>query len=648
MKKLAQLSSDIPDIAIIMSDATDTASLAGTWVGAGIGLFGIIAVVGPLLVWWASRTERHKALMAIGRKNNGYLSDGIPIWPGIRFWQSSHPPSLREARPFAAREWRDFDLARLRELPESKATWVQFGACLQAYGLNLRRGKDLLLEDGLLKLPVHKKYLFTFLVLGRYQKKPRGSIISAPATDLDRRLALKPTRGNIPRLEGQGNGLTLYGLTGSFKFETRRIRYEDYVTGEVQFVGDLRRCPTNITADKISVSTTMILALGFLPLPSNQLLCCTIGKYEISTAAGADTSSSEDDSSSSDGDVYRGHSERTPYTEEEELARKRLGNLMIKAVELQERELDDFETLLDLGGLTKEVWMLCPMDNIEGIQERLQELAAMTFVPPEEPFVRIYTNGTGEERQRLAGRKRRRRIDFEQNAQELVFVDRKSAQLFALAHLKLPWSPNSYILGGGHNRDLVQDILTQAAPASIRFILRLKKNPSVLHLRQSDLAKILSATDKLLQHDLGIPQLCELDDVLESLQHPLSEVSLMVGVLLLTNVEYRELVYQSIRHITTATSSIQNTETVLEFDTGNVIVAGAFGIRHTFVVDLASLRVHLPEDQRAQVRSVKIDFATVLLASFKAYLRSVMATKYIDGSDIEDAMIYEDDVYHIS
>ncbi|KAJ4424257.1 hypothetical protein N0V82_001123 [Gnomoniopsis sp. IMI 355080] len=272
----------------------------------------------------------------------------------------------------------------------------------------------------------------------------------------------------------------------------------------------------------------------------------------------------------------------------------------------------------------------------------------MSIVPPGESFVRVPLS---EERPGRAAYRGMRRINgrsSEIDQWDVAFIDRKSAQVFALSLLKLPWSQNNYVVGRRASTILVRNLLTQAAPSSIRFIRRLKQNPSALGLGQSDLANVLAATDKLLQHDLDVRHLCELDDVLNSVQHPLGEVSLMVGVLLLTNVEYRELIYQSMRHVSATKLNQQDTETVLELDKGHVIVVGAFGVKFTFVVDLSALLDHLPGHQRTHQVNIRVKFDAVLLAAFKAYLRSFMFTRCIDGADIEEAMSYEGDVYHIS
>lgn len=654
-----------------MSDAVDIASLAGTWVGAGIGLFGLIAVVGPLLIFWASRTERHRALKAIGRKNNGYLSAGIPVWPGIRFWQSAHPPDLRQPKSFTAEEWRDFDLKRLKgPLPESSATWVQFGACIEAYGVKVRRGGELVLDDKQLKLRVHKMYLWMFLVLGRYQDKLLGSLADNRVVDVARKELLLLSMPRIaPSTDDYFDSTILHGLTGSFRFDTyvrtrdRRRRYSSdsvvVAAGQARFTENLEKCVARIPADDLPVSSILLLARGFLPLPSGQVIGCVLLEENAASGIFDDDRSSQSSVSESDDERERAknaESHATPVARAENRARRRFERLTIDIFELGKKKLEMPELLFGSTVFTKEALVLGPMTETTNIQGHLQKLASMTFIPAQEPFLRVRgmdTKASSRRRRRRRrhsmDRSRGRREESEDDEWDIAFLDRKSAQLFALALLKLAWSENNYIVGVKRDGSLVWRLLTQAASNFLRFLVRLKRIPDALCLERAQLSEVLAALDKVMQHDLDLAALCELDRVLATVQHSLPEVSLMVGVLLLTNDEFRELVYHATRHIQEGTSNIQDAETVVNFDTGHVVVAGAFGVKHTFVVDMENLTEHLPDYPLHNLgHSAKISFAAVLLASLKAYLRSHMLSRCIDGETIESVMNYEHDTYDIS
>lgn len=109
----------------------------------------------------------------------------------------------------------------------------------------------------------------------------------------------------------------------------------------------------------------------------------------------------------------------------------------------------------------------------------------------------------------------------------------------------------------------------------------------------------------------------------------------MIGVLLLTNAEY--CVYQSVRHANSDTPNAQHTETELNFDTGCVTVVGAFGVKYVFVVDVSRLLRELPSHQRAQTRVIQVNFAAVLLAAQKAYMRNLIFKRLINRRYVEKA-----------
>ncbi|KAK2607689.1 hypothetical protein N8I77_006350 [Diaporthe amygdali] len=634
--------------------SVEVAGLAGTWVAAGLAFLGIFAIVGPLLVWWASRSERHQALMKIGLKNNGYLSRGLTVWPGIRFFQIERVPRLKKVTLFKVHEWRDFDLSKLKSIPESTVPWVQFGACLEAYGLKIQRGKELdtieIEETKVLCLPVHKAYLFTFLVMGRYQRKLfQANPIKPVASDSMSCIAL-PARTQT--ILNRYRGTHLYGTTGSFTFHEG---YDTGATGVLSFVTSLEQCQTRLVADRLSWSSIVLLALGYLPLPSGHYLSFAItdnngafGMISVPQFGGAPSIISLDSDSVVESESS--HSSATDVSHPNKFHRqvqvdqKNLQRFRLEVYRLQTQEKRLRDLPIDLGDpdqkIRARVLKIISSAELSAVQGHLQGLAAMTFVPPQEEYVRVFKQSA-----RKANSRNR----------DCVFITRASAQLFALGILHLPWSQNNYIVGRVLESNIVRNLLFEAAPACIRFLLRLQRMPSILRLSQTREDNFLEAAKKVLKPDEDIPGLYkpelsglyELDEILSSMQHRTMEVSLMIGVLVLTNTEYRELIYQSVRQVSSTTSNLPKVDTEMDFEKGHVTVPGAFGIEHIFMVDLDCLLEDLPNHQRSQSRTIKVDFATVLLAALKAYIRSLMLENCIDGRDIEHVMRRNGDVYRV-
>jgi len=258
----------------------DVAGVIGTWVAVGIALIALVGIVGPLLVWRASRTERHRALAAIGLKNNGYVSRGIAVWPGVRFQQRVRAPQPRQPHQFNESEWLSFHPSRVKELPESSSTWVQFGACLQSYGVLFDQGNVLCISDGKSSLPVHKSFLKVFCIVGRYSDVRRER--NAPRAD--QRLARTNTHWMVgsTRRRRRRNDYDLYsrqitelhGITGTLRFVP-----PDFVNDpcgclfkSVHYLDNLQVCQRGIAPESVSLATLLMLFEGFLRRPNGDCL----------------------------------------------------------------------------------------------------------------------------------------------------------------------------------------------------------------------------------------------------------------------------------------------------------------------------------------------------------------------------------------
>lgn len=78
----------------------DVAGVIGTWFAAVVAIIALVGIVAPVLIWRASRTERHKAIAAIGTDSNGFVSKGLPLWSGIRMFQRVRAPKLKDRRRY--------------------------------------------------------------------------------------------------------------------------------------------------------------------------------------------------------------------------------------------------------------------------------------------------------------------------------------------------------------------------------------------------------------------------------------------------------------------------------------------------------------------------------------------------------------------
>jgi hypothetical protein len=68
----------------------DVMGVVGTWVAVGLALFALLGVVGPLLVWRASKSARNRALAKLDEKPStsfGFVTPGLRFGPGTRLFR---------------------------------------------------------------------------------------------------------------------------------------------------------------------------------------------------------------------------------------------------------------------------------------------------------------------------------------------------------------------------------------------------------------------------------------------------------------------------------------------------------------------------------------------------------------------------------
>ncbi|SMQ53974.1 unnamed protein product [Zymoseptoria tritici ST99CH_3D7] len=491
------------------SDVIDAGSLAGTWVAAGLALIGVFAILGPFLLWTASRTERHKALMSIGPENNGYLTAGVRLWSGVRFLQMERAPLLASARPIQDKEWQDFDLARVKQFPKSEANWTQYGACLEAYGVRLTRGRALVLRGETLKLPVNKLYLTTFLVTGRYQRGKPSTLMSGKQGTA---AAISLPIQSQDRAQNSTTTVVLHGLTGSMTFDTalHDRSYTNVPNGKVKYAAEP---PSRLEKDGIDVTATLLLALGVIVLPSGMHLCMA---DNVETGRNAATIVTDVNQMRRDLShlTSRMSSRETKFARVQQEARLQLEIHVYELVRIPANTLKLPWANTPVQG---EAMALRSKTRSASEQAHLQELATKTYVPAQEEYVRVVFKQEAPSTDNfgitmplslpMAS------IPYEGSNLHCAFMMRRSAQIFAMALLSLPWSQKGYVFGNREGSRLMFDLLLQAAHAAARFLLRLKDHPAILDLTQADTARLIAAVDKALQSDFRTADLCDLDDI---------------------------------------------------------------------------------------------------------------------------------------
>ena len=169
-------------------DKIGLAGTIGTWVAVFLALLALIAVVGPVLVWLASRSERSKALDIAGGAVQPFISKGFRFFgTNVRIFRRVRAPILTkepDATLIAPVRW---DPVRYNE-SKARATWVQLAQLLRGYGVQFSLGDDLMIQHGKAILPMHRIWILVIGLLGRYspegkshERKRTLSIVRIPS-----------------------------------------------------------------------------------------------------------------------------------------------------------------------------------------------------------------------------------------------------------------------------------------------------------------------------------------------------------------------------------------------------------------------------------------------------------------------------------
>jgi hypothetical protein len=653
LKEMQQ--SSAPKNHLLMSAAENLAGVIGTWVGAGIGLLALIGIVGPVLIWLASRTERQKTLNAIGRDNNKYLSAGWHLGPNIYLGQRIRAPMLRKPKTFVA-EPLALDQTSLKDF-NAKATWVSFGALLTSYGIEFSVGDDLEIKQTKAYLPMHPSWVLMVGLLGRYSNRDdrgrrrtrNGPVFRAqPSSGYGR----KSGKANVSRLpppsprpgrivedgvydEDEDNAwafstleTTLYGITGSLRFPNqidKKSTVETYfpvLYFQILPVLDLQ----TIEKDVLSPRQLFLLAIGYLHINKDRYVSLN------DTSRIGSISDSEGDDDSNNQVVH--HSHRMPdnahpfthlrYDHRAEIRRDRLNDsealFQLDVIEADELVEDLGKSFL--GDLKIDFSGLVPVTD-RALIDVVNRISGNTYVPAESDWIRVHDS-------------------FPE-----AYIRRTDAQQLALALLSFPWHPEGYLVGG-NRRSVGMSLLTLPAKRLRPMMTRVRMGIDLLSLNQRDKQNLRAALDllmrlhdrKVLQSRHGVGAMYRLDKVLSELcgQDNQIIVERVIGILAITNNEFSELVQQSLRNIEETSSS----NISLDLRSTTLKVPSAFGVVQHFIVDWDQISSGQPRP----FQTVPVSYTVVVLASLRSLLRCMMLKESLEADPLLNmAESWKDVVY---
>lgn len=586
--------------------------MIGTWIGAGIGIVALVGIVGPVLVWLASRTDRHKTLNAMGRDTNGYISPGWHLGPNIYLGQRMKAPELRQMGPNAMPNGiLNFDAASLKPF-KTESRWVHFGALLEAYGMQFTKGGDILIKDGKTYLPIHPSWILAVGILGRYSSQKGWQGMSK-----SRRFTLGTSfRNDKPRPLTSAGG---YPRSSTAQVAQRQQhfgvlpqpppmihngpqpehrRYEETdiaetltdqilhgITGSLGIYGPQQQINSPFpTLTYRSPSATIYAAeIQTDILPMKELFLLSLGLVKIREgqyASLADSWPAESWGQSSRSGSESDHPHERQRAINDRRYRSLYGNTARERYEtghrhnravtvLRLRSLDITESLEKVSGpfanlnIGHEIEGFTPEDSQDTLRT-LSKFEGSTYVPADDAWVRV-VDGT--------------------------YIPRVDAQRMALALLRLPWVSQGYLIGGD-GYGVATDLFTAASNRLRPMMVRLQEKVSLLDVTEQDKGKLSTVMEPVLRrldrdrvdHDTQtFRKLYDLNKTLLELGSPENQVVAdeVVAILSITNEEFRDIVHQSIRNLSESTAVTVD----LDLRPMTLKVPSVFGVRQSFHVD---------------------------------------------------------------
>ena len=606
--------------------ALDIAGVIGTWVAAFVAILALVGIIGPILIWRASRTERHLAIAAVDDDNHTFISRGVHAGPGIWLLQRMRAPLL-DIAPASFEQSISLSLDAVKE-PISSTNWVQFGILLQAYGVEYRTGDRIVIWNRKTFLPVHKFWILFLGLKGRYGERRdlarlrsgiRSVVFSAgrePRRHNRRRRSPTPedvsdeeyevTPSNVRELTVPQAYEPLFGVTGNIKGLINAGG--DHVTGlkfQLAPLNDLR----NLAPDVLPSKEIFLLSVGCIRLHSGGY--CSLLENEIA----ADNESSDDSDHHVPGVSRRERPARLSRTKAHRYDREgyHAGLDAYELVLADEFDAAFLEKAKTFDADREQLKVLSRVKYSRPLSADLEAYKGMTYVPAESPWIRLSSENShrGE-----------------------AFIARADAQEMAYSLLQILWHPESYLLGSSRHA-IGMRLLTNTASRFRRVAERISKGIHSVGLGNAErtrLQEVLEPAIRKAEKDTvdrtSTTAVYKLDQVLDELGQRDDKLIIdrMVGVLMLTNEEFQELFYQSLRHLQETSLSVVQ----VDLRAATVKIPSAFGFTQTFALDLD--RMYPSQDRNHDTQNVP--YAAVVLAALKGCLRSYMFQQCFDSGPL--------------
>ena len=507
------------------------------------------------------------------------------------------------------------------------------------------KGDVLSLVDGSAYLPVHRSWILAIGVIGRFNtglndaargREPAVFHLTPRArrtSSHSEYITIQPHEvegRSATRAERNGTFSELYGTTGSIEMlkaqsrqaSSAQFQASEYIIFKLRPILQLQ----HLKATTISMEDLVLFSIGFLKFQKNQYISLTWVSKRF-----------EDLDSNDDNTPPSPQPPVGTYIPMTQLPRETAPRMILDApayrapvayamrtVELDRSVRDMILPFTNLDG--SEFQSLEPL-NDSVTRRAIENFYGSTWVPADEPWVRIDTGSAWE------------------------YISRPDAQKLAFSILNLTWHPDSYLLGGNRDSAYVH-LLTSPAKRLWPMLARLQSGMRYLSLGDQDRQKCLSVlgpvSSRLEKESIPPPPkkslleaLYNLDLVLDELGGDTQEgktVSFVAGILMITNLNFQDLLHDSIRNLREITqSNIQ-----LNLRSTTLKVPSSFGIMQHFPVDMDQI---LPDEPRRH-ETIAVTHTAVILAALRGAVRCAMVLTCYDADPLLSLVgDFEDVVY---
>ena len=265
-------------------------------------------------------------------------------------------------------------------------------------------------------------------------------------------------------------------------------------------------------------------------------------------------------------------------------------------------ELDrTVKTLLEPLAEVENNDFLClePINDLAA-KQAIKELHGFSYFPIHEPWARVEIQSD----MAVARMRNDRGWRTPPPNEEVQYISRSDTQKMAFSMLNLPWHPESYTITGAQ-QSLFMQLPLPVTKRLYPISYRLRDSIKLLSPGELDRRTLLEALQRALSRldREAVPPapkrslleaLYRLDLVLSGLgnENDRRIVDQVAGILMITNLEFQELLHTSIRNL----QEITRSDIQLDLQSTTLKVPSAFGIMQHFPVDMDQILPDGPRD----------------------------------------------------